>query len=107
MVTDRSSAFPKLAVDSTPLGGGLHTVASTTAGEDLSLTISAVGLPAIDELEDLLSADRVYWAPLGGEAGWFAPGGWSVAAPTKDVKVLQVTLVRQDWPAVDSPELSL
>jgi hypothetical protein len=104
VVTDRSSAFPKLVADSTPLDGGLHTVSSTTAGEDLALTIAVQGMPAIDALEELLASDRLYWSPLGGTPGWFAPGGWTVSAPSPDVKVVQVSMVRVDWPPVSAPE---
>jgi hypothetical protein len=104
VVTDRSSSFPKLVADSTPLDGGLHSVSSTTAGEDLSLTIAVQGMPAIDALEALLAEDRLYWSPLGGTPGWFAPGSWSVSAPTPDVKVVQVSMVRVDWPTVSTPE---
>ncbi len=104
VVTDRSSAFPKLVADSTPLEGGLHTVSSTTAGEDLTLTIAVEGMPAIDALEALLAEDRLYWSPLGGTPGWFAPGSWSVAAPSPGVKVVQVPMVRVDWPSVETPE---
>lgn len=104
VVTDRSSSFPKLVADSTPLDGGLHTVSSTPAGEDLTLTIAVQGMPAIDALEALLAEDRLYWSPLGGTPGWFAPGGWTVAAPAPGVKVVQVSMVRVDWPSVSAPE---
>jgi hypothetical protein len=104
VVTDRSHDYPRLVVDSTPLDGGLHSVSTTLAGEDMSLTIAAVGLPAIDRLETMLANDRVYWSPLGGTPGWFAPAGWTVGAPAPDVKVVQVTMVRQDWPETPEPE---
>lgn len=104
VVTSRVHSFPRLVTDSTPLDGGLHTVSSTTAGEDVSLTIAAEGKPAIDALEALLASDRLYYSPLGGTPGWFAPGGWSVTAPAPGVKVLQVSMVRQDWPPTDDPE---
>jgi hypothetical protein len=103
VATDRSSSFPKLVVDSTPLDGGLHSVSSTTAGEDLQLTIAVQGLPAINALEELLESERLYWSPLGGDAGWFAPGGWSVRPGAPDVKVLQITMVRQPWPTTADP----
>jgi hypothetical protein len=102
--TSRSSNFPRLVTDSTPLDGGLHTVSSTLAGEDLSLVIATESKADIDALETLLSADRVYWAPLGGTPGWFAPAGWSVDGPAPNVKVLSITMVRQSWPATDDPE---
>lgn len=104
VVTDRSASFPKLVADSTPLDGGLHTVSSTTAGEDLTLVMAVEGMPAIDALEALLASDRLYWSPLGGTPGWFAPAGWSVSAPTPNVKVVQVSMVRVDWPSVPAPE---
>jgi len=104
VVTDRSSSFPKLVADSVPITGGLHTVSSTPAGEDLTLTMAVYGLAAIDALEALLASDVLYWAPLGGTAGWFAPGGWSVTAPAPNVKVVQITMVRQAWPATADPE---
>lgn len=104
VTTSRSSAFPKLVVDSTPLDGGWHTISGTVQGEDLSLVIAVEGKPAIDTLEQLLSADRVYWSPVGGTSGWFAPAGWSVDSPVENVKVVQVTMVRQPWPVVASPE---
>jgi hypothetical protein len=104
VATDRSHDYPRLVVDSTPLDGGLHSVSTTLAGEDMDLTIAAVGLPEINRLEALLSNDRVYWSPVGGTPGWFAPAGWTVRAPAPDVKVLQVTMVRQPWPFTPEPE---
>lgn len=104
VTSDRANGFPRLVVDSVPLDGGLHTVSTTLAGEDLSLVIATESKADIDALESLLSADRVYWAPLGGTPGWFAPGGWSVAGPVAGVKVLSITMVRQPWPATDDPE---
>jgi hypothetical protein len=104
VVTDRSSSFPKLVADSTPLDGGLHTVSSTVPGEDLTLTIAVQGVPAINALEELLASDRLYWSPLGGDAGWFAPGGWRVDRPSPGVWVVQITMVDQDWPSTPDPE---
>jgi hypothetical protein len=104
VVTDRSHAYPRLVVDTTPLDGGLHSVSTTLAGEDMSLTIAVEGLPAINALEELLANDRVYWSPIGGTPGWFAPAGWTVRAPAPNVKVLQVTMVRQEWPETPEPE---
>lgn len=107
VVSDRSSSFPKLVTDSVPITGGLHTVSSTPAGEDLTLIIAVYGLAAIDDLEALLASDVLYWSPLGGTSGWFAPGGWSVTAPAPNVKVVQITMVRQAWPATDEPAVFL
>lgn len=104
VVTDRSHNYPRLVADTIPLDGGLHSVSTTLAGEDMSLTIAVQGLPAINALEDLLRNDRLYWSPIGGTPGWFAPAGWSVRAPAPDVKVLQVTMVRQPWPETPEPE---
>jgi hypothetical protein len=104
VTTDRSHDYPRLVADSTPLDGGLHTVSTTLAGEDLQLTIAVVGLPAINRLEAMLANDRVYWSPVGGTPGWFAPGSWRVAAPAPHTKVVQVTMVRQPWPSTPNPE---
>jgi hypothetical protein len=104
VVTDRNHDYPRLVGDSVPLDGGLHTVSSTPAGEDVTLAIAVEGLPAIDALEELLSADYVYYSPVGGTPGWYAPGGWSVSAPAPEVKVLRVTMVRVDWPSTPDPE---
>lgn len=104
VTTDRNHAFPRLVVDSVPLDGGLHSVSTTLAGEDVSLTIAAEGKPAIDELEEVLGEDRVYYSPVGGTSGWFAPAGWTVRAPVPNVKVLQVKMVRQDWPPTLDPQ---
>ena len=103
VVTDRTHAFPRLVADSVPLDGGLHSVSTTLAGEDLNLVIGVEGKAAIDALEELLSADRVYYSPLGGTSGWFAPAGWRVTAPAPGVKVLSVPMVRQDWPETPDP----
>jgi len=103
VVTDRTSQFPRSLVDSIPLDGGLHTVATTLAGEDMVLTIGVDGKPAIDKLEEVLSAERVYYSPVGGTPGWFAPGSWRVIAPAPGVKVLQVVMVRQPWPTTPDP----
>jgi hypothetical protein len=103
VVTDRASDFPRLVADSVPLEGGLHSVSTSISGEDLSLVISAEGLPAINRLEAMLANDRLYWSPLGGTPGWFAPAGWTVTAPAPTVKVVQVTMVRQPWPETPEP----
>lgn len=105
--TDRTHEYPRLVVDSVPLEGGLHTVSSTIAGERVSLTIAVEGKQAIDELEEILSADRIYYSPLGGTPGWFAPAGWPVTNPTAGVWVVQVVLTRQPWPSVPEPEVYL
>lgn len=107
VATDRSHMFPRLVNDSVPLDGGLHTVSGTTPGEDVTLTIAVEGLDAINHLEEILMADRVYWSPVGGIAGWFAPGSWRVTAPAPNVKLLQVTMVRQSWPEITDPETLL
>lgn len=107
VVTDRSHSYPRLVADSTPLDGGLPSVSVTLAGEDMTLTIAAVGLPAINRLETMLRNERVYWSPVGGTPGWYAPAGWSVRAPAPTVKVVQVTMVRQPWPDTDDPEVYL
>lgn len=104
VTTDRSNAFPRLVADSVPLDGGLPSVSTTLAGEDLSLTIATVGLPAINDLEAMLSNQLVYWSPVGGTPGWFAPAGWTVRAPAPNVKVVQIMMVRQDWPETPDPE---
>jgi len=103
VVTDRTSQFPRSLVDSIPLDGGLHTVATALAGEDMVLTIGVEGKPAIDKLEEILSAERVYYSPVSGTPGWFAPGSWRVIAPAPGVKVLQVMMVRQPWPTTPDP----
>jgi len=107
VTTDRSHAYPRLVADSIPLDGGLHTVSTTLAGEDMDLTIGVEGLPAINALEELLRSDRVYWSPIGGTPGWFAPAGWTVRAPVMNVKVLQIVMVRQPWPETEDPEVYL
>lgn len=104
VVTNRSSTFPRLVADSTPLDGGLHSVSTTEPGEDLSLVIAVEGVPAIDALEELLASDRLYFAPLGGTAGWYAPGGWSVDRPAPGVWVAQITMINQPWPTTADPE---
>lgn len=103
VVTDRTHSYPRLVADSVPLDGGLHSVSTTLTGEDVALSIAVEGRAAINELEDLLSADRAYYSPLGGTPGWFAPQGWTVAAPTANVKVLALTMTRQPWPATAEP----
>jgi hypothetical protein len=103
VTTDRSHTFPRLVADSVPLDGGLHSVSTSLAGEDVSLTIAVEGLPAINELEELLASDRVYYSPVGGTAGWFAPAGWTVRAPAPGVKVLAIVMARQDWPPTAEP----
>ena len=103
VVTDRSSTLPRLVADSTPLDGGLHSVSTTEPGEDLALVIAVEGAPAIDELEELLASDRLYFSPLGGTAGWYAPGSWTVNRPAPNVWVAQVTMINQPWPATADP----
>jgi hypothetical protein len=103
VVTDRSHDFPRLVVDSIPLDGGLPSVSNSLAGEDMTLVMAAVGLPAINRLETMLRNDRIYWSPLGGTPGWYAPAGWTVKAPAPTVKVVTVTMVRQPWPSTPEP----
>lgn len=100
----RGHALPRLSTDSVPVTGGRHTVSNTVSGEDLTLTIGVLGKQDIDALEEIMASDRIYWAPLGGTPGWFAPGPWTVAGPAPDVKVLTVTAVRQPWPSTPDPE---
>jgi len=107
VVTDRTDSYPKLVADSTPLDGGLHTVSSTAQGDEMALTIAVQGMPAINALEELLASDRLYYSPAIGKPGWFAPAGWTVRPAAPDVKVVQVSMVRQPWPDVDSPEVYL
>jgi hypothetical protein len=101
---DRTHAFPRTVTDDTPLGGGLPSVSTTLAGEDITLAMAVEGQSAIDMLESMLAEDEVYWSPLGGTSGWYAPGGWNVRSPVANVWVLTVTMVRIDWPPVSSPE---
>jgi hypothetical protein len=103
VVTDRSSTLPRLVADSTPLDGGLHSVSTTEPGEDLTLVIAVEGVSAIDELEELLASDRLYFAPLGGSAGWYAPGNWTVNRPAPGIWVVQVTMINQPWPTTADP----
>lgn len=105
--TDRTHDFPRSITDSVPLTGGLHTVSSVPGGEDMSLTIAVEGKAAIDELEQVLSATRVYYSPLGGTPGWYAPAGWTTANPSPNVWAVSVPLVRQPWPDVEAPEAYL
>ncbi len=104
VATDRSHGHPRISVSSVPIEGGLPSVATTIPGEDVTLTIAAEGKPAIDELEELLAADHLYYAPVGGTPGWFAPSGWTTGAPAPNVKVVTVTMARIDWPAALDPE---
>lgn len=103
IATSRSSSFPRLVAETVPLDGGFHTISTTVPGEVLTLAIAVEGRDAIDALEDLLAADRIYWSPLGGTPGWFAPGAWSVTSPVTNVWVLTVPLVRQPWPTTPDP----
>lgn len=103
VVTDQSSNLPRLVTDSTPLDGGLHSISTTEPGEDLTLVIAVEGMPAIDELEELLASERLYFSPLGGTAGWYAPGSWTVNRPAPNVWVAQVTMIDQPWPTTADP----
>lgn len=103
VATDRSHDFPRLVSDTVPLDGGLPSVSTTLAGEDMRLIIAVEGLPAINELEEMLANQLLYWSPVGGTPGWFAPAGWTVQAPAPDVKVVQVSMVRQGWPETPEP----
>lgn len=107
VATDRSHTYPRLVSDALPLDGGLPSVSVSLAGEDMTLSIAVQGLPAINRLEAILSEERVYWSPVGGTPGWYAPAGWTVKAPAPDVKVVQVTMVRQPWPDTLDPEVFL
>jgi hypothetical protein len=104
---DRSHAFPRSVTDDIPLEGGLPSVSVTAAGEDMTLVLAVEGNEAIDKLEAMLGEDEVYFSPLGGTAGWYAPAGWAVRSPTPNVWVLSVTMVLIPWPPVDGPEAFL
>lgn len=103
----RAHALPRGSTDAVPAIGGRHTVSNTIPGDDMSLTIAVKGKQDIDALEEIIGADRIYWAPLGGTPGWYAPGSWSVTAPAPYVKVLTTTAARQPWPATEDPETLL
>lgn len=107
VTTDRSHAYPRLVSDALPLDGGLPSVSVSVSGEDMSLVMAVEGLPAINRLETMLRNERVYWSPVGGTPGWFAPMGWRVQAPAPTVKVVTVTMVRQPWPDTLDPEVYL
>jgi hypothetical protein len=104
VATDRAHELPRIVTDSTPLDGGLHTVSTTEPGDVISLTIGVQGKADIDQLETVLSADRVYYSPVGGQPGWYAPAGWTVANPAPGVWAVAVQMTRQPWPTVLSPE---
>lgn len=104
---DRSHVFPRLVSDSTPLTGGTHTVHTALGGEDMSLVITVEGKPAIDQLEAMLAQDRVYWSPLGGDPGWYAPAGWTTANPAPNVWTVSIVMTRQPWPSTPDPQESL
>lgn len=99
----RQHGFPRLTAVTIPLDGGVNAVSTVPVGEDMSLELAVEGKAAIDRLEEILTAARVYWAPLGGTPGWYAPAGWSVEGPAPDIKTAKVTLVRQPWPSTPDP----
>ena len=101
--SERVYQLPRTVIDSIPLEGGLHTVATATPGQDLTLVIALKGRDAINQLEEILSEDLVYYSPVGGRSGWYAPAGWTVTSPFPDIKTLSVQLVRQDWPKTPDP----
>lgn len=101
--SERIYQLPRTVIDSIPLEGGLHTVTTATPGQDLMLVIALKGRDAINQLEEILSEDRVYYAPVGGRPGWYAPAGWAVTSPFPNIKTLSVQLVRQDWPKTPDP----
>src|SRR5690606_6100144 len=101
--SERVYQMPRTVIDSIPLEGGLHAVATATPGQDLSLVITLKGRDAINQLEEIHSENRVYYAPVGGRPGWNAPAGWTVTSPLPNIKTLSVRLVRQDWPETPDP----
>lgn len=104
IAASRTRQTSRFVTDSTPLSGGSHTVSTSVTGEDVTLSIAVEGVPDINALERVLESDRVYFSPLGGVSGWLAPGSWTVGRGASGVWVVQVTMVRQDWPTTPEPE---
>lgn len=102
--TTRSYDRPRGSVVSVPIGGGLPTVRTTVPGQDARLTIAVVGETLLEQLEDVLGDDLIYWAPYGGTPGWYAPAGWSAQPKTPRTWEVSVTLTEQAAPDTENPE---
>lgn len=100
---NRSYELPRLSARSVQLGGGTPQVSTTTHGRQQQLVIPTrvVDIPA---LEEVLSERMIWYAPLDGPSGWYAPAGWQVGKAVAGVRELSITLVRVDPPTPTDPE---
>lgn len=95
--------LPRIQVRATPLVGGTPQVSTTRHGRHrrLSFPVDDADVAAV---EAVLSQPFVWYAPLTEEAGWYAPSGWSVRPQVPGTKLVSVTLVKADPPALEDPE---
>lgn len=100
---DRSYDLPRLSARATQLDGGLPQVSTTEHGRHQLLNLPT-RTPDVPALEEVLGERRVWYAPLDGPSGWYAPSGWTVTRAQAGVRVVTVTLVREDPPTPTDPE---
>jgi hypothetical protein len=100
---DRSFTLPRLSERATLTDGGLPQVSTTEHGmqQSLSIPIKTVDM---NTMETILAQRRVWYAPLDGTAGWYAPAGWTVSAAKAGIRTVTVTLVRDEPPLPSDPQ---
>lgn len=95
--------LPRIQVRATPLAGGTPQVSTTTHGRHRRLSFP-VDDSDVTAIETILGMSFVWYAPLTEDAAWYAPSGWSVRPQVPGTKLVTVTLVRADPPALEDPE---
>jgi hypothetical protein len=92
---DHSYELPRLSARAIQLSGGLPQVSTSGHGRHvtLKLPVTTVNVPT---LEAVLAERYVWYAPLVGESGWYAPSKWQVSNATAGVRVVSVTLIRDE-----------
>lgn len=107
LCTDKTFARPRTSVSNVPLEGGLPSVYTSISGTDVTLTISVAGRASLAALEAALKEQLVYFQPWRGQPGWYAPGPYTVQPAAPGVKVVNVTMTRQDPTAPVDPSTLL
>lgn len=95
--------LPRLQQRAVPIVGGLPQVSTTTHGRQrrLEFPVTDADVPAV---EALLAESFIWYAPISETAAWYACGGWSVRPQVPGLKLVSVTLVEADPPALEDPE---
>lgn len=95
--------LPRLQQRATPLVGGLPQVSTTTHGRHRRLEFPVRDTDVM-AVEAILAAAFIWYAPLTEAATWYASGSWSVRPQVPGVKLVTVTLIEANPPALTPAE---